>query len=188
MAVQANIEGKGYDLDSLNEIPNDLDQFLINYENLIEKKINRIKLREEIAVDEIHLAKLPEKSKLVSSSKWKTNRSIRDKALETAGRKCEINCTHLTFKDSNENVFMEGHHLIPLEYQDLFSESLDFLENIVSLCPTCHREIHHAYPKRRKEMASELFRKREEQIKRVIKIELSQLTSFYEDNLDFTES
>jgi 5-methylcytosine-specific restriction enzyme A len=124
---------------------------------------------------------------LAQSSKWKTNRTIRNKALEIAGRKCEIDYSHTTFEDSNENTFMEGHHLIPLEYQDLFTESLDFLENIVSLCPTCHREIHHALPKRRKDMASKLFQKRENGLNKVIDIKLSQITSFYEENLEFTE-
>ena len=45
---------------------------------------------------------------------------------------------------------MEGHHLVPLEYQDLFNESLYFVDNIVSLCPTCHREIHYAYLQEKK--------------------------------------
>ena len=184
---QANIEGKEYDLNSLSEISSDIDQFLENYENLIHKKFNRIKLREEITIEEVHLAKLPEKSKSALSSKWKTNRAIRNKALEIAGRKCEIDSSHSTFKDSNGNTFMEGHHLIPLEYQDLFTQSLDFLENIVSLCPTCHREIHHAAPKKRKEIASRLFKKRNQQLNKVLEIKLPQLSSFYEENLEFTD-
>ena len=184
---QANIEGKEYDLNSLSEISSDIDLFLENYENLIQKKLNRIKLKEEITIEEVHQEKLPEKSKSALSSKWKTNRNIRNKALEIAGRKCEFDSSHSTFKDSNGNTFMEGHHLIPLEYQDLFTQSLDFLENIVSLCPTCHREIHHAEPRRRKEIASILFQKRNQQLNKVLEINLTQLSSFYEENLEFAD-
>ena len=78
--------------------PNDLNQFLANYESCIDKKLKRIKLREEITIEEAHLAKLPEKSKLAQSSKWKTNRTIRNKALEIAGRKCEIDYSHTNIR------------------------------------------------------------------------------------------
>ena len=183
---QANIDGKNYGLNSLNEITQDIEVFLNNYERLIDRKIERGKLREEIAIEEIHLTKLPQKSQTASSSKWKTNRTIRDKALEKAGRKCELQESHITFIDNNKNTFMEGHHLVPLEYQDLFHESLDFVDNIVSLCPTCHREIHYALPKRRKEMAEALFLKRAAQIQEILDVELSQVISFYEENLEFS--
>lgn len=37
---------------------------------------------------------------------------------------------------------MEAHHLIPLSAGKYFSSSLDIIENTVSLCCNCHREIH----------------------------------------------
>lgn len=181
---QANIEGKNYNKDSINEITNDLNLFLEDYESLIERKLLRKAIREEIAVEEIQQAKLPEKSNPITGTKWKTSKTIRNKALDRAGRKCEFNPDHLTFKDSNKNTFMEGHHLVPMEYQDLFAQSLDIVENIVSLCPICHREIHHALPNRRKEMALYLFELRKEELTKILPIEQNQLISFYEDNLD----
>ncbi|MGL4999965.1 MAG: HNH endonuclease [Cetobacterium sp.] len=39
--------------------------------------------------------------------------------------------------------YMEAHHLIPMNAQDSFKNSLDVLGNVVSLCPNCHRMIHH---------------------------------------------
>jgi len=37
---------------------------------------------------------------------------------------------------------MEGHHLIPMEYQDRIPhQTLDAQANIISLCPTCHRRV-----------------------------------------------
>ena len=38
---------------------------------------------------------------------------------------------------------MEAHHLIPMGAQDDFGVSLDVDANIVSLCPNCHRKLHH---------------------------------------------
>jgi 5-methylcytosine-specific restriction endonuclease McrA len=183
---QANIDGKTYGLNSLNEIVQDLEVFIDNYEQLIHRKIKRGKLREEIEIEEVHLAKLPQKSQVSTSSKWKTSKAIRDRALDKADRKCEFQESHITFIDNHKNTFMEGHHLVPLEYQDLFEESLDFIDNIFSLCPTCHREIHYALPRRRKEMAKSLFQKRSLQIQGVLNVDLPQILSFYEENLEFS--
>ncbi|WP_447212985.1 HNH endonuclease [Bacillus cereus] len=52
---------------------------------------------------------------------------------------------HLTFVSAvTGSNFVEAHHLIPMSLQSKFRWSLDVLGNIVSLCPNCHRMIHHA--------------------------------------------
>lgn len=40
-------------------------------------------------------------------------------------------------KRSNGELYLEVHHIIPLS-----QGGLDSLENVISLCPNCHREIH----------------------------------------------
>ncbi|EHK9054906.1 HNH endonuclease [Vibrio vulnificus] len=40
-------------------------------------------------------------------------------------------------KRSNGEPYLEVHHIIPLS-----QGGLDILENVISLCPNCHREIH----------------------------------------------
>ena len=40
-------------------------------------------------------------------------------------------------KLSNNEPFLEVHHMIPLS-----KKGIDELENTVALCPNCHREIH----------------------------------------------
>ncbi|MBN3556050.1 DUF3578 domain-containing protein [Fictibacillus nanhaiensis] len=79
------------------------------------------------------------------SNKWKRNAAIAKEAIVNAKYVCEINPTHQTFVSniSGEN-FVEGHHLIPINLQKHFKWSLDVPGNIVSLCPNCHRQIHHA--------------------------------------------
>ncbi len=70
------------------------------------------------------------------------------KAIKAAQFKCEANEDHKTFITSI-GYYMEGHHLIPCtcsNAQKFFDErgkNIDCEENIVSLCPTCHRKIHY---------------------------------------------
>ena len=66
------------------------------------------------------------------------------KVLEHSGWTCEQNPAHATFltEDDNVHAYMEGHHLIPLAYQDNFKVSLHVWSNIICLCPVCHRRLH----------------------------------------------
>ena len=65
-------------------------------------------------------------------------------ALEIADFKCEFDSAHRTFIRKRDSMpYTEPHHLIPLEYHDKFDVSLDVEENIVSLCSTCHNQLHY---------------------------------------------
>jgi 5-methylcytosine-specific restriction protein A len=65
--------------------------------------------------------------------------------FQEVGYKCEIHHSHETFISLATNLpYMEAHHFIPIKYQGLFKEPLDSFYNVTSLCPTCHRAIHHA--------------------------------------------
>ena len=54
---------------------------------------------------------------------------------------CQIDKKHKTFISKGVN-YVEGHHVVPMFQQKNYSFNLDDVENITSLCPTCHREIH----------------------------------------------
>lgn len=54
---------------------------------------------------------------------------------------CQIDKTHKTFLSKGVN-YVEGHHVIPMFQQKNFSFTLDDVDNITSLCPSCHREMH----------------------------------------------
>lgn len=65
-------------------------------------------------------------------------------ALEIADFKCEFDPAHRTFIRKRDSMpYTEPHHLVPLEYHDKFDVSLDVEENIVSLCSTCHNQLHY---------------------------------------------
>lgn len=59
--------------------------------------------------------------------------------------------------------YTEAHHLVPLAYSDLFNYSLDVEENIISLCSTCHNQIH--YGKDSESLIKKLYANRKELLK-----------------------
>jgi len=83
---------------------------------------------------------------LISSSarkKYKTDPRLSKTVLSKAEYKCEINKDHMTFFTKKGVLFSESHHLIPMAFQEkLIPINIDREENIVSLCPTCHRAVH----------------------------------------------
>ena len=74
---------------------------------------------------------------------WNRDRVVVEQVLKAAKRKCEIDPVHRTFVTRRNNeLYLEGHHLIPLLRQNEFNKSLDVYANIIGLCPNCHRQLH----------------------------------------------
>lgn len=94
---------------------------------------------------------------------------------------CEISHTHQTFKNAADHQnYIEAHHLIPMAAQDYFDYTIDFADNIVTLCPTCHRQIHYAVPEQKAELVEMLYKKRAENYLRYgIEIDFARLKNFY---------
>lgn len=92
---------------------------------------------------------------------WNRNQIIVVQALEGADYRCEHNHEHHTFiSQSTGREYMEGHHLIPLKYQNEFDNSIDVYANIVCLCPVCHRMMHRGMKSDRKYAAEKLYDER----------------------------
>lgn len=100
---------------------------------------------------------------------------------QQAEYKCEFNKDHKTFiSDISGKQYVEAHHLIPMKYQDQFEYSLDIPENIVALCPNCHRAIHHGTKDCKKKIISALFNKRKKILKdNGINIDIESLIEMY---------
>ena len=74
---------------------------------------------------------------------WNRDRVIVEQVLKADKYKCEIDSSHKTFiARKNDELYLEGHHLIPISRQDEFEKSLDVYANIIGLCPNCHRQLH----------------------------------------------
>ena len=102
-------------------------------------------------------------------------------AKQQAGYKCEFNPEHKTFTSGISNLqYVEAHHLIPMRYQNQFEQSLDIPENIVALCPNCHRAIHHGSENCKKEILEKLLQDRKDSLKENgIDIQVNDLTIMY---------
>jgi 5-methylcytosine-specific restriction enzyme A len=77
----------------------------------------------------------------VAKERYKRNAKLVLEAKKRDDFKCKINHEHITFI-SNKTNYVEGHHIIPMFQQKNYEFILDDINNIISLCPNCHREIH----------------------------------------------
>ena len=136
-------------------------------------------------LDEVDIAadsdKRPEKVFLNNRFIYPRNLRIGQEAKELANWKCDIDATHITFtSEFDDNPYMEAHHLIPMAVQDFYEISLDFVENIICLCPTCHRKIHYATASDKREMLKIFFKKRKQVYEdKGISITLEELYNYY---------
>lgn len=128
----------------------------------------------------------PQTTKIGGSDAVKKNARISKQALFAADFKCAGDITHTTFPTTKGFPYMEGHHLIPCTYsnsQKYWKEkgkNIDCEENIMCLCPTCHRRIHFGSPSEKKEIISLLYKKQKSKLKKVgLDISLEELLDLY---------
>lgn len=73
----------------------------------------------------------------------KRNAAITNEVLKESNYKCFFDERHETFSSKTRPNYVEGHHIIHISYQDNFPEiDLDCKDNIIPLCPNCHKAIH----------------------------------------------
>ncbi len=122
-----------------------------------------------------------DKKESTSSSSWIRDPNIAYTALDNASFTCENSKEHVTFVSSKTgHQFVEAHHLIPMEFQDAFTFSIDVPENIISLCPNCHRAFHNSVDEIKLELVSKFYKQRcDLLLQRGIYIEYEELTECY---------
>ena len=194
-----NICSKYYGINELpnsNSLINDLQKLIGTYrelKSLVGKEILEIDLvldEEEFqersqsgTVKEPKKGKVPKKKKVNSStsSSWWRDPDMAYTAISNAGFKCENNPSHETFKSAvTSQQFVEAHHLIPMEYQDEHEASIDVPENIISLCPNCHRAFHNSIQEIKIELVKKFFKARNKAlIEREIDIDENKLLEYY---------
>ena len=128
----------------------------------------------------------PPKSPRSGNSGFKRDPRVSGAAISKAAYLCEVDAAHISFiARSTKKNFVEAHHLIPLQYQEQFSASLDVLENIIALCPTCHRKLHHGQLGEKNKIILPLQVARAEGLEsRGLKISSEKLISFYRAKLE----
>lgn len=125
----------------------------------------------------------PIKGLVVEDSKEVYPRDIQEKenALKLANYQCEIDKKHTTFtaRVNNKN-YVEGHHLIPINQYDKFQYDIDVQANIISLCPTCHRQLHSGINTDVDKILNKLYESRKERLMSVgLEITLDELQKIY---------
>lgn len=96
---------------------------------------------------------------------WKRSSIIKTQAIESADYQCELNSEHWTFTSKRTgHQFMEGHHVLPMKYQDKFANSLDVYANVICLCPICHRLLHYGIEAEKQEAINKIYCERSERL------------------------
>jgi len=85
------------------------------------------------------------------------NYELTKKIIENSNYKCFFDHNHHTFPTDNLPNYLEGHHIIPISNIDSFDFDLDVENNIIAVCPNCHRKIHLAKNKIKYEMIEKIF-------------------------------
>lgn len=103
-----------------------------------------------------------------NNSRYSTDYRISKTALSIASFQCEIDSTHKTFKTKYKIDYAEAHHLIPMKEQKNYpTVNIDRTENIICLCPTCHRAMHYAENSYRDERIKKIFNKRKDLLRKI---------------------
>lgn len=162
-----------------------------NYLLFLEKKVDELSVSHSLADldDEINnedtyygeFSSVPKEPVVRNGIKcFQRNDKVREIALSNSENKCAIRgCQHALFVSRTGKPYLEAHHIIPINAQDEFPDTnIDIPENVVCLCPSCHREIHNG--KDAKSKIVELFEQRKEKLaEKGISVDIDKLLSFY---------
>lgn len=124
-------------------------------------------------------------SKFDVGRRFRTNPLLGKIAIKKAYYSCEKDYQHETFiSKKTQQKYMEAHHLIPVCFQkevwDKYHINIDCVENLVSLCPTCHKAIHYGTKEVQRRMISELFARCAPKYKAIgLNITLEEIFKFY---------
>lgn len=128
----------------------------------------------------------PEYSVGANGKSVKKRPEVAKQALKNADYKCEVCPDHKTFLTRYGVQYMEGHHLIPCTpsnsqyFWDRDKVNIDCIENIVCICPACHRRIHFGSDKEKRKVIEKLYALKKKELENAgINISLRKLTELY---------
>ena len=85
------------------------------------------------------------------------------------------------FLNKKQLRYLEIHHIIKLEHSHLFKNDIDIKENMIPLCPNCHRKLHNAQDEIVKDLLITIYGSIDKKtwIKHGIFVDINTLGSFY---------
>ena len=156
----------------------------ISEDELYQKEIEEATIYSETEIK----ASIERKPQLNSNSKntrYKTDAKLAKTVLANKGYTCEYadlqGLIHDTFISKKGVQYQEAHHLIPMKAQKHYkNKNIDIPENIVGLCPNCHRAIHNANKETKMKILERLYNNKIDDLKKVgIDITLEDLYNKY---------
>lgn len=151
-----------YGLKVLEKETEDTIEDIIN-DDIYQEEISKAKNYTAEELDQAN-NRMPEVGNGIKSSRYKTDARITKTVLIKNDHKCEYallsGLAHETFITKAGNTYQEGHHLIPMSAQKDFTVNLDREENIISLCPICHRAVHYGSKNEKQKILEKLYNDR----------------------------
>ncbi|MBR1454417.1 MAG: HNH endonuclease [Lachnospiraceae bacterium] len=117
------------------------------------------------------------KKKAINHIIKRDNRLIKQ-VIEIGNNRCFLIKLHITFKTPYYDNYVEGHHIIPISLQDSYEEKLDSLDNLIPLCPICHRAMHLSENETKINLLTKILEKNDK-LKTIKDIKLEDLKEIY---------
>lgn len=129
------------------------------------EKVDAIKadnVNEDIALNAYDVQPIASEGRQGHGRRPKTNPILGKIAITRAYYCCELDRDHETFiSNRTRKQYMEAHHLIPVSNQETiwnkYHKNIDCVENLVSLCPNCHKAFHYGTKEVKSQMIETLF-------------------------------
>ncbi|MCL8210638.1 hypothetical protein LT336_00382 [Spiroplasma sp. JKS002671] len=95
------------------------------------------------------------------------NRRLAKQSLINYEYLCFFNENHETFNTNEGIKFLESHHIIPFSLGKIEKDKndLDIIENLIPLCPNCHRAIHYSENIYKKKLLDIIWKFKEKELK-----------------------
>ena len=134
----------------------DESDYLEKVDGIDERNINEDVAKEAYKAEPIAVTRFDKKRR------FRTNPLLGKIAIKKAYYQCERDYTHKTFTSKKtKKDYMEAHHLIPVCFQkeiwDKYGVNIDCIENLVSLCPTCHKAFHYGSNEVKAKLIEDLY-------------------------------
>lgn len=150
------------------------------YQQLVDEADSELELEENYTAEKYIGSNDP---KAVTSNRPNTNPRLGKAVIKHNAYRCAFDSedeSHKTFLKPDGTLYMEVHHLIPLEQQSHFENKLDTKANLVPVCPLCHRLLHYGCKVEIDKLLTELYNERQEVLKQSgLDIALDELKSYY---------
>lgn len=137
------LEGEPYKATQLDELGNNRDVWIFPVKPVDEDSEEELLEKEIIVLTDEELAKRSSDRKVNIESKttqtvvYNRDPYLKEMVKRFAKGKCQLCHKEAPFNDKNGRPYLEEHHV-----KKLADGGSDTIDNVVAICPNCHRKIH----------------------------------------------